>query len=151
MSKLAKIVLSLSLVTLLTAASTLWQSTEANRPETVTCTVDISHNTFNQSGALVGSEVYTNDFVLAEGTPFSDDYSTVTRFKFFDASLSRAGGEATVSFAWFADVSVFNSADFDTTLTLAKGQKTNQSSATSSFWNSNGHSTTTYTLTAARR
>lgn len=151
MSKFAKIVMSLTLVALVTGGTSLWQSIEAKRPEVVSCTVDIVHTTRAQDGTVLGTEFYSKDFVLSQGTDLSDDYSTPTRFKFFNATLQEAGGAATVAIDWFADVSVFNSADFSTALTLIKGQKQGDISASHTFSSTPGHSTTTYTLTASRR
>ncbi len=151
MFSVSKLVMSIAFVALLTGGSNLWQSLEAKRPVRVDCTIDIAHTTRAQDGTLLGTEFYTRDFVLTEGTNFEEDYSTPTRFKFFDASLQNVGDSAIVSIAWFADVSVFNSADFSTALTLVKGQKDGEISASHTFSTSAAHSTTTYTLTGSRR
>ena len=151
MSKLAKLLLSLTALVAITGATSLWQRIEARRPESVICTVDIVHTTQSQNGTVIGTEAYQQEFVLTEGVDFVDDYSTFTRQKEFRASLEVVGGQATVFANWFADVSVFNSADFSTALVLVKGQKDGETSASHTFSSTPGHSTTTYTLTGIRR
>ena len=151
MSGIHKFLTSVALVALLTCGSSLWQSLEARRPMRVDCTIDIVHTTRAQDGTIIGTELYTRDFVLTEGTNFDEDYSTPTRLKFFGASLQNVRDQAIISVDWFADVSVFNSADFRTALTLVKGQNDGEISASHTFSTSSGHSTTTYTLTGSRR
>lgn len=150
MSKLAKILLSLSMVAVVTVASSSWQITEGAKPESVTCTMNIVNTIHNATGAVVSTETYQRDFVVSEGVPYSEDYSTRTRFKFFDATLTRNNGETIVAISWFADVSVFNSVDLATAIKLSKGQKTGESSAEHTYGFSGGFNTTTYTLVGVR-
>ena len=63
-------------------------------------------------------------------------------------SLIRVGGETVVSINWFADVSVFNSVDFSTKLTLDGGP--GSVSADHTFSSTSGHATTSYLLDGVR-
>ena len=150
MSKLAKILLSMAVVAVITTASSMSQVAQAAKPDSVIVTVNIVNTIQNQSGAVVSTESYVRDFEIVEGVPFSEDYSTRTRFKFFDAALTRTNGESVVAINWFADISVFNSVDLTTAVKLSKGQKTNESSGSHTYYFSGGSNTTTYTLVGVK-
>ncbi len=128
---------------------------DAARPASVTCTLDMVFELRQQDGTLVSTQPYQKTFVLTEGVPFEDDFSTATRFKFMTANLERIGGETIVSVNWFSDVSVSNSTDFNATLVMANNQKQGRTSAsntysTSSIFPNSGHATTSCTLQAIR-
>ncbi|MFO0954206.1 MAG: hypothetical protein U0835_24225 [Isosphaeraceae bacterium] len=152
MTRPRKLVLSLALVA--AAAYGLKVSNAEARPSdghAIACVVDVVVETRNQSNTLVGTEVYHKEFVLQEGGRFSDDFSTRTRFKFFDAFLQKNNGESTVSADWFADVTVFNSVDFQTSVTLEDGAKRGKSTGSHTLFTSGGSTTTTYSLVCAEQ
>ena len=66
------------------------------------------------SGA--GSLTYAKVFEVSPAAPFSDDFSTLTRFKFFDATVAIESGIPVVSIFFDADVSVFNAVSFEASL-----------------------------------
>lgn len=118
----------------------------ADKDSGVTCFVDVVVETRGSTGAI-SRESYQKAFVLTEGGSFSDDFSTRTRFKFFDAFLEKVDGANTISINWYADVTVFNSVDFDTSVVLANGQKSGTSSGRHTFYTSGSSTTTYFTLT----
>lgn len=109
MSNIKKI--ALAAVSALTLLAPLASSAAQNDP--VACSVTV---TYSLNGVV--RESYQKDFVVDTATPFSDDFSTFTRFKFFDATTTKAQGTSTVNIAYFSDVSVFNSVDFSAKLSL---------------------------------
>src|SRR3954465_476086 len=115
----------------------------------LSCVIDVTVESKDQAGLVVSTEVYQNEFILREGESFSDDFSTRTRFKFLDASFEKDGGERTVSVDWFADVTVFNSVEFSTAVTLEGGNKSGKAVGDHTFFTSNGSTRTTYTLRCA--
>lgn len=111
------------------------------------CTIDVVVQSKNSSGVVVGTETYQREFVLAEGETYSEDFSTRTRFKFFDASLQKIDGDKIVAIDWFADVTVFNSVDFTTSVILEDGDKSGKAVSSHTLYTSTGSTTTTYALT----
>ena len=69
--------------------------------------------------------------------------STRIRFKFFTASLEKINGESKISVNWYADVSVFDSVDFNTSVILANGQKSGKVAGDHTLYTSNNKATTT--------
>jgi hypothetical protein len=138
----------MSMIAVITVASSI--SADAVNPSSVACTINVVNTVHAQDGQVISTETYQRNFVVSEGSPFSDDFSTATRFKFFDASMTRVNGASVVSIRWFADVSVFNSVDFGTSLKLANGQKSGDTSGDYTFSFSGGYNTTTYTLVGVR-
>jgi len=130
------------------ASGLLNQSTvaRADGGDGVSCVMDVVVETRNQTGTVVSQEVYQKAFVLQEGQSFFDDFSTRTRFKFFNASLQKENGDKTVAINWFADVTVFNSVDFDTSVTLSDGQKSGKATGRHTLYTSTSSTTTTYSL-----
>lgn len=62
---------------------------------------------------------YDKTFVVSEDAPFTDDFSTATRFRFFDARVTiNARGIPVVFISWDADVNVFNAMAFQADLTV---------------------------------
>lgn len=113
----------------------------------VSCVIDVLVETKDTAGRVVSREAYQKEFVLAENDVFFDDFSTRTRFKFFTAAMTKVDGDKTVDINWFADVTVFNSVDFDTSVTLSDGQKSGKSAGRHTLYTSSGATTTTYSLT----
>ncbi len=148
--KPVKLLFSLMTIAVITFASSMWQSTEAGKPASVTCTINVVNTLHSSNGTVVGTETYQRDFVVSEGIPYSEDFSTRTRFKFFDAALTRTNGDSVVAIRWFADVSVFNSVDFASSLKIANGQKTGEAGGEYTFGYSGGYSTTTFSLVGVR-
>jgi hypothetical protein len=120
----------------------------AERESGVLCVMDVVVESRNQSGTVVGTETYHQEFVLQEGASYFDDFSTRTRFKFFSASLQKNNGESTVAINWFADVTVFNSVDFNTSVILADGQKSGKVAGNNTVYTSSGSTTTNFSLSA---
>jgi hypothetical protein len=110
------------------------------------CVIDVTVESRDQAGLVVGTEVYSKEFFLREGESFSDDFSTRTRFKFLDATFEKNDGERTVSVNWFADVTVFNSVEFSTAVTLERGDKSGKAVGDHILFTSNGSTRTTFTL-----
>lgn len=133
-------------------SSFVWQKVDAAKQKTssASCTIDVTYTMQAQDGTVLSVQNYSKAFVVTEGVPFIDDFSTATRFKEFSASLTQVAGEQIVSINFFEDVSVFDSIDFSTSLTLVKGQKQGSISADHTFSSTPGHGTTSYVLTAAR-
>ncbi|MCA9187579.1 MAG: hypothetical protein R3E01_29300 [Pirellulaceae bacterium] len=151
---MTKAITSLStIVGIVAMAATFFSPVEAARrqdPVSLLCSVQIVHEFRAQDGTVLRTETYDQDFVVVEGTPFVDDYSTVTREKIFRASASQIGRDAVLSVDWFADVSTFDSADFSTELTLLRNQAQGLTSASHTYSTSSGHARTSYTITAFR-
>jgi len=119
----------------------------AAQNDPVSCSVSID---YVLNGVL--REHYQKEFVVDTATPFSDDFSTFTRFKFFDATTQKVSGVSTVNIAYFNDVGVFNSVDFRTKLTL-RDDRTETTDGSYTFFASlpgSASHTTNYTLTCKR-
>ncbi len=123
-------------------------SASASQTEGVSCSVAIS---YVLNGAV--RESYQKDFVVAPAAPISDDFSTFTRFKFFDATTRRESGASIVDIGYYSDVGVFNSIDFRTRLTLRDDKSTETASGSHTYFVSlgvAGEHTTNYNLTCQR-
>lgn len=118
---------------------------KAKRTE-VGCVVDVVVETRNQSGTVVSTETYQREFTLVDGQLYSEDFSTPTRFKFFDADMSTTNGVSTINMYWFADVTVFNSVEVSTTVSLGRGRKDDTSSGTHILYTSTGSTRTSFSL-----
>lgn len=121
-------------------------ATPGGAKNTVACVLDVTVETINQTGVVVGSEVYHKEFSLVNGGFFSDDFSTRTRFKVMDAAMTTANGKSTISMDWFADVTVFDSVDVSTSVVLGGARKDGTSTGSHTFYTSNSSTRTTYTL-----
>ncbi len=88
----------------------------------VTCVIDMLIETHSTTGS-VSLLPYHQEFTLQDGGRFFDDFSTRTRFNFFDASLNKVNGEWVMSLDWTADTTVFNSVDYNTAIVLATVKK----------------------------
>lgn len=117
----------------------------------IACVMDVVVVSKNQSGTVIGTESYQKEFVLTKGGRFDDDFSTRTRFKFFSASVQTEDGESTIAANWYADITVFNAVDFNTSVTLEGSQKEGKVSGNHTFYNSSGSTKTTFTLTCVEQ
>lgn len=72
--------------------------------------------------------------------------ATCAFFALFRASLDKANKESTVAIDWFADVTVFNSVDFNTSVVLAQDQKQGKAVGDHSVDTSSGSTRTSYSL-----
>lgn len=151
MGKTVKLAIAILVALVLADATSTRSSVRADggSGNGVTCFMDVLVETKDTSGRVVSREAYQKEFVLAEGEFFFDDFSTRTRFKFFTATMSKLDGDKTIDVNWFADVTVFNSVDFDTSVTLSDGQKTGKSAGRHTLYTSSGATTTTYSLTCS--
>lgn len=138
--------LALALVAGLATAALQPKALASSDDKGLACSIEVVVQTRNGFGTVVGTETYKREFVLVEGGSYSDDFSTRTRFKFFDARFDKVNGEKTVSGDWFADVTVFNSVEVSTAVTLEDGDKRGKSSASHTLYTSGGSTTTTFTL-----
>ncbi len=120
----------------------------ASELRAVSCSVSVDYS-LNR----VVRSTYQKDFVIAPGAAFSDDFSTATRFRYFDASTQLVDGDTVVSVSYFNDVGVFDSVDFGTTLTLRNGREIETINGGNSFFTSRPSSAehrTNYTLSCGR-
>ncbi len=119
----------------------------AGGPKTISCSADVQYllnNTVRNS--------YTRDFTVVPGVPFSEDLSTVIRFKFIDAvaTLDADGKSTNVAFAYYADVSAIEFTEVRTDLKVPGDKKPVTTSARNSYWSSfgvAGEHTTKWSLT----
>ena len=143
-----KLWLSLSLIIAVIGSVLLSQAdtVRAGKDNGVFCVMDVVVESRNSTGTVIGTEQYHQEFDLEEGGIYSEDFSTRTRFKFFDASSQKTNGENQISISWFADVTVFNSVDLNTSVILGNGQKSGVSTGNNTVYTSSGSTKTIYTL-----
>lgn len=135
----------IALASLVLAAIAVAPSTaHAGVNDPITCTVSVT-STLNNTTALV----YNQTFTVSTAAAYFDDFSTATRFRFFDASVTVVDGLPVIGISLDADVSVFDTVDFTTSLKLrdAHGEST---SGTNAFFTSNRSIRTSYSLSCAR-
>ena len=102
-----------------------------DQPRDVNCTVNVSHKVNNGT-----PQVYNKDFSLPAGTTFFDDFGTSFRFKEFSASSRLdADGKTVVDVNYYNDVTVFESVDFNGSLTMYDDNGT-QGNGNQSFFSS---------------
>lgn len=121
---------------------------EASRAENVSCSVSV---TYLLNGVV--RENYQQSFVAEPTAPFSDDFSTFTRQKFFDASTYLDGRASVVQLSYFSDVGAFDYVDFLTTLTLRDDRDAETVSGSHTYYSSVGVAgthTTNYSFTCQR-
>ena len=113
------------------------------------CSVSVE---YLRSGALRLN--YTKDFVVAPNAPFNDDFSSATRFRFFDATVTYVNGIPEVSAVFDADVDVFNAVQFGFTLKVRDESNGETQSGYNTFFSSvagaSGSHRSNYTMTCAR-
>ena len=131
------------------AISVAPMAANASEPRTAACSVSVTYLLNN-----VVRSTYVKDFVVSPGAPFSDDFSTVTRFRFFDASATHEADKSyRVTISYYNDVGVFDFVDFGTELTLREDRLSETNRATHSYFTSigaPGERTTNWTLTCTR-
>ena len=145
MSCAKKLVFSLAVLAAATGGLCLSRA-HAAREKVLSCVMDVTVELRDQAGAVADSETYHREFTLQQGAPFSDDFSTRTHFKVFNASVQSQGGDRTVTADWFADISVFDAVDLQTLVTLEGGDKRGKSVGQHTLFISNGSETTSYSL-----
>lgn len=146
MSKLFSSLLAAAVVTAATtpAMAATGSGNEAN--DTMACTVSVEHKR-----GSVTTLAYTRDFVVAPSAPYTDDFSTSTRFRFFDATVARVNGSPEVAFVFDADVDVFNAVNFGSVLRVHNESGGETLTGSSSFFGSTvGSQRSFYTLTCKR-
>lgn len=115
----------------------------------MSCTISVEYKRSN-----VSRLVYTREFLVSPTAPFTDDFSTATRLRFFDATVARIDNEPHVAVVFDADVDVFNAVQFGTTLKVHDENKGDTQSGHNSFFTSvpgaAGSHRTDYTLTCMR-
>lgn len=140
------LVSALALVTLAVAAPA---GAHADAVDPMACSVSVEYS-LTSAVRLT----YAKDFVVAPDAPFSDDFSTATRFRFFDASMTIVDGRPLVTVSFDADVSVFNAVAFGTELLVTDPTHGSSTRGSSGFFTSvpgaAGAHRTRYTLTCAR-
>lgn len=138
--------LALASLAALSALTTLAAPRAAHAAATdpLACTVSVT-TTLNGTTALV----YNQQFSVSTTAAYFEDFSTATRFRFFDASVTIENGLPVVAISLDADVSVFDTVDFTASVKVrdAHGETT---SGTNAFFTSNRAIRTAYTLTCAR-
>lgn len=101
-----------------------------------------------------GSLTYAKVFEVSPTAPFSDDFSTQVRFKFFDASMAVESGIPVVKINFDADVSVFNAVTFEASLKVRDASTGETISGSNGFYSSipgaGGANLTKYTLACKR-
>ena len=121
----------------------------AAQTDTMACAVSIEYSLNN-----VTTLTYNKGFEVGVDATFTDDFSTATRFRFFDAFLNYEAGVPTVTIVFDADVSVFNAVDFDAALQVRDQSNGTSTTGTNSFFSSvpgaAGAHRTRYTLTCLR-
>lgn len=95
---------------------------------------------------------YDKAFVVSPDAPFSDDFSTATRFRFFDAwATVDDRGIPVVSVSWDADINVFNAMAFQANLTVTDQTHGETTQGRAGFFGSSvGSNTATYFLTCQK-
>jgi hypothetical protein len=100
----------------------------ASEPSGVSCSVSVD---YLKNGAL--AESYQKAFTVTPGAGFTDDFSTLTRQKFFTASTLLDAGKTVVGISYFNDVGVFDAEEFSTKLTLHKAGVLESTSGSHTF------------------
>lgn len=119
----------------------------AGEPRAVGCAVSVTY-LLNR----VVRSTYARDFTVSPTAPYSDDFSTAVRFRYFDALASReADAKATsVSISYYNDIGVFEFIDLRTALSVGDDRQPRTTSGEQTYWSSlgvAGEHTTQWTLT----
>ncbi|EHR73664.1 hypothetical protein BurJ1DRAFT_4879 [Burkholderiales bacterium JOSHI_001] len=140
---------------LVTAGLALWAAapTEANAASNngLNCNIDVTYRHTN-AGTVFSTQTYSRAFAVADGAPFSEDFSTPTRFKSFSASAATLRGATVVTADFVDDVGVFSTVSFTTQVTVLSDVATNSGSLgyATSLGVAGSHDTF-YALSCARR
>lgn len=118
----------------------------ADQIEAQACVVNVE---YFQGTAL--RLTYAKEFQVGVDAPFSDDFSTATRFRFFDAWLTADNGVPVVTISFDADVNVFNAVAFQASLKVQDQTHGETTTGRTGFFGSQvGSNTTNYTVTCQR-
>ncbi|MGE3844052.1 MAG: hypothetical protein AB7I50_20970 [Vicinamibacterales bacterium] len=111
------------------------------------CSVSVQHR-INNTVVLN----YVKDFVVGVDSPFNDNFSSATRFRFFDAFLTSENGTPIVRIAFDSDVSVFNAVTFGASLKVHDETHGETASGDQGFFGGAGvgSNRTNWTLTCQR-
>ena len=132
------------------AAASLAAAIGANAAELrpITCSVSIDYLLDN-----VVRAPYQKSFVINPGVPFSDDFSTFTRFRFLDASTHLEGESTVVTIDYYNDVGVFEAVSLRTKVAVIDDKIDQVSTGSHTYWTElgvAGDHTTNYTLACRR-
>lgn len=118
-------------------------------PDIIACSVSVQYSRSNNVTLN-----YVRDFEVTVTAPYSEDFSTATRLRFFDAVLSYDTGIPSVKILFDADVDVFNAVQFTETLDIHDLSKGNTLSGEHNFFSSvpgaAGRHRTKYSVTCAK-
>lgn len=115
------------------------------------CSIDVTYRHTN-AGTVFSTQTYSRAFEVSDAAPFSDDFSTPTRFKSFNATAATARGTTVVTADFFNDVGVFSTVAFTTQVTVSGGTATQAGSHSyASTLGVAGNHDTFYVLTCSRR
>lgn len=142
--------LALALIAAVTSPGTVRAESGTNPDNDImACTISVEYKRSN-----VSRLVYNRDFLVGPTSPYTDDFSTATRLRFFDATVSRIDNMPQVAVVFDADVDTFNAVQFGTTLKVRDASNGETQSGNNSFFTSvpgaSGSHRTTYTLTCKR-
>lgn len=118
-------------------------------PAVVNCSIAID---YTLNGAAL--QAYRKDFAIQPGVAFTDDFSSTTRSRTFNASVAPEGNNMVVAFDYFNDVDTFDAVSFNARMTLFRGQGIETTSGRQGFSTSlgvAGNHLTSYTLSCRRR
>lgn len=144
MSKSVKLLLA-ALAAVGLAAPIVANAAEA-RPVSCAVTVDYLLNNVVRAH-------YQKDFVVMPGVPYEDDFSTFTRFRFFDASTRLENDKTVVYIGYYNDVGVFEAVDLRTKLVIHDDKPDDVTSGRHMYFTElgvAGDHTTDYTLACHR-
>lgn len=144
MSNVRKFVLVV-MAALAIGAPSVARAASSNDPQL--CTINVEYAQGN-----VVRLMYQKQFTVSVDQPFSDDFSTATRFRFFDAwATVDARGIPVVSVSWDADVNVFNAMAFQANLTVTDQSHGESTQGRAGFFGSSvGSNTANYFLTCQK-
>lgn len=144
MTTLKKLLLATIAATALATSS----GVQAGQARSLSCSVTVD-NLLNGAARYA----YQKAFDLLPDTPFSDDFSSATRFRFFDAWSYLDAGRTVVAISYFNDIGVFDSVDFGTSMKINEANNVDSVSGSFTYSSSlgvRGNHTTNYSLTCTR-
>ncbi len=144
MSNVRKCVLAV-MAALAIGAPSAARAASSNDPQL--CSINVEYAQGN-----VVRLTYQKQFTVSVDKPFSDDFSTATRFRFFDAWVTvDARGIPVVAVSWDADVNVFNAMAFQANLTVTDQTHGESTQGRAGFFGSSvGSNTANYFLTCQK-
>ena len=117
------------------AAASLAAAAQVGAAENAAVSCSVSVDSLHDANLV---DAYRQDFVVAEGVDFVDDFSTPTRTRRFTASLVRSAGDWRVSIDYFNDVGVFVAIGLNTALTIHGGSGIESTSGSHATYISSG-------------